>query len=115
MLITMTLNRHGVNRAQSLSGDQKGFTVEVTERQVLKEGLGFPEGRLCLGIQGCGDSMCNSLEERKVSAVVGNGTQFGLACMGLISPNCPLRAKVSALNSTPSIRPPLLLSKYLPI
>lgn len=63
--------------------------AEATKKQVLKKGWGVPEGRLRLGIQGCGDSVCNSPEERK-GMVVTETTQFDLACIVLIFLLVPL-------------------------
>lgn len=62
----------GINRAQSHAGDRKGFTMEVTERQVLKEGWKFMEGRWWLGIQAHWNNMCTALEERKHMDTIGN-------------------------------------------
>lgn len=63
---------YGINRAQSHSGDRKGFTMEVTERQVLKEGWKFMEGRWWLGVQAHWNSMGAILQERKHMAIIGN-------------------------------------------
>ena len=84
MLRPMPLDILDVNGAQSYSGDQKGFTVEVPEKQVLKEVRGVPAGRLWLGVQGGEDSMCDSLEDR-TSRLLLETTQFGLACIFLVS------------------------------